>query len=109
MVAQENLYKLVARTPGATEFFSKPYVMPFVWLFGRIMINTSMAFAFLTFGLIKKEVWIRVSFQINFTSLFILAGSRTLLLGIYCIFCCLPHTQSSLDPSVATKSNEKRG
>jgi len=59
MIAQENLYKLIDRTPGAKEFFSKPFVWPFAWLFGRVMINASMGFAFLTFGLVKKEIWIK--------------------------------------------------
>jgi len=35
---------------------------PVCYLFGRININISMAFAFLTFGLVKKEIWIVVSF-----------------------------------------------
>jgi len=59
MIAQENLFKLIARTPGATEFFAQPWVWPFTWLFGKIMITISMAFAFLTFGLVKKEIWIK--------------------------------------------------
>ncbi|KAI6194140.1 Lysophospholipid acyltransferase 5 [Aphelenchoides besseyi] len=59
MFTQDNLYRLIERTPGAAKFFAKPYVWPFTWLFGRIMINISMAFAFLTFGLVKKEIWIK--------------------------------------------------
>ncbi|KAI6242973.1 Lysophospholipid acyltransferase 5 [Aphelenchoides fujianensis] len=59
MFAQENLYKLIARVPALGEFFGRPYVWPFAWLFGRVMINISMAFAFLTFGLVKKEIWIK--------------------------------------------------
>jgi lysophospholipid acyltransferase 5 len=58
VVAQEQLYSLIKRTPGASEFFAQPFVRPFTWLFGRIMINISMAFGFLTFGLLKKEIWI---------------------------------------------------
>jgi lysophospholipid acyltransferase 5 len=57
VVAQEQLYSLIKRTPGAPEFFAQPFVRPFTWLFGRIMINISMAFGFFTFGLIKKEIW----------------------------------------------------
>jgi hypothetical protein len=38
------------------------WARPLCWLFGRININISMAFAFLTFGLVKKEIWIAVSF-----------------------------------------------
>jgi len=57
VIAQDQLYALIKRTPGATEFFSRPYIRPFTWLFGRITINVSMAFAFFTFGLIKKEIW----------------------------------------------------
>ncbi|KAI1713084.1 MBOAT, membrane-bound o-acyltransferase family domain-containing protein [Ditylenchus destructor] len=58
VVAQEMLYDVIRKTPGATEFFNQSWMKPFNWLFGRIVINTSMAFAFLTFGLVKKEVWI---------------------------------------------------
>uniref|UniRef100_A0A914YDX7 Uncharacterized protein n=1 Tax=Panagrolaimus superbus TaxID=310955 RepID=A0A914YDX7_9BILA len=56
-LAQEQLYSLIKRTPGAPEFFAQPFVRPFTWLFGRIMINISMAFGFFTFGLLKKEIW----------------------------------------------------
>ena len=55
-----QLYKLVNRTPGVKEFFTHTYVWPFTWLFGRILINVSMAQAFLTFGLVKKSIWIKV-------------------------------------------------
>lgn len=57
VIAQDQLYALIKRTPGAAEFFSKPHIRPLTWLFGRITINVSMAFAFFTFGLIKKEIW----------------------------------------------------
>jgi len=58
VVSQEQLYALVKRTPGAEEFFAQPWTRPFTWLFGRFTLNASMAFAFLTFGLVKKEIWI---------------------------------------------------
>jgi hypothetical protein len=106
MIAQENLYKLVSRTPGAAEFFSKPFVWPFAWLFGRIMINISMAFAFFTFGLIKKEIWIRVSLFHIFIGLLIsnLACSCTLLLGLYCVLCGVSVTRSSSYSCLATEA-----
>uniref|UniRef100_A0A914C3W8 Lysophospholipid acyltransferase 5 n=1 Tax=Acrobeloides nanus TaxID=290746 RepID=A0A914C3W8_9BILA len=56
--AQDQLYSLIAKTRGAEELFSQPWTKPFTWLFGRIVINISMAFGFLTFGLVKKEIWI---------------------------------------------------
>lgn len=56
-----QLYALIKRTPGAEELFAKSWIRPFVWLFGRLTINMSMAFAFLTFGLVKKEIWIAVN------------------------------------------------
>lgn len=58
VLAQDQLYSLIRNTRGGEEFFSRPWIRPFTWLFGRITINVSMAFAFLTFGLVKKEVWI---------------------------------------------------
>ncbi|CAD5210502.1 unnamed protein product [Bursaphelenchus okinawaensis] len=59
MFVQGQLYELLRRLPHVQEVLSRPYVWPFCWLFGRITINTSMAMAFFTFGLIKKEVWIK--------------------------------------------------
>jgi len=38
---------------------------PFCWLFGRIAITLTMAFGFLTFGLVKKEIWIQVCYLID--------------------------------------------
>ncbi len=58
MLAQDQLYALIRRTKSAEAFFAHWWTKPFTWLFGRLTINVSMAFAFLTFGLIKKEVWI---------------------------------------------------
>uniref|UniRef100_A0A915CVU8 Lysophospholipid acyltransferase 5 n=1 Tax=Ditylenchus dipsaci TaxID=166011 RepID=A0A915CVU8_9BILA len=58
MWAQGQLFALIKRTEGAEEFFKQSWTRPFTWLFGRITINISMAFGFLTFGLIKKEIWI---------------------------------------------------
>uniref|UniRef100_A0A1I7XP76 Lysophospholipid acyltransferase 5 n=1 Tax=Heterorhabditis bacteriophora TaxID=37862 RepID=A0A1I7XP76_HETBA len=55
------LYYLIDRTPGWAEFIAKPFARPFVWLFGRVVINYSMAFAFLCFGLIKTKYWIGVN------------------------------------------------
>jgi len=58
VIAQEQLYTVIRRIPGAAEFLQKSHMRPVCWLFGRIVINISMAFGFLTFGLIKKEIWI---------------------------------------------------
>ncbi|KAK0395659.1 hypothetical protein QR680_001380 [Steinernema hermaphroditum] len=58
VTAQEQLYSLIRRVPGAYEFLQKSYMRPVCWLFGRLTINISMAFGFLTFGLIKKEIWV---------------------------------------------------
>lgn len=58
MIAQEQLYSLICRIPSLENFLAQPLMRPICWLFGRITINTSMAFAFFTFGLVKKEVWI---------------------------------------------------
>jgi hypothetical protein len=46
--------------PQVRRFLAQWWMRPFTWLFGRININASMAFAFLTFGLVKKEIWIVV-------------------------------------------------
>ncbi|KHJ85201.1 MBOAT family protein [Oesophagostomum dentatum] len=58
MVAQEQLYKLIDRTPGWAEFNANPSVRPFIWLFGRVTIMYSMGMGFLTFGLVKTTHWI---------------------------------------------------
>ena len=59
MVAQEQLYKFIEFSPPQVGYYlSRWWARPFTWLFGRININISMAFAFLTFGLLKKEIWI---------------------------------------------------
>ncbi|KAH7727497.1 CBN-MBOA-6 protein [Aphelenchoides avenae] len=58
IMAQDQVYYLIKRTPGAAEFFSNAFVVPLCKLFGRLTINMSMGFAFLTFGLVKKEIWI---------------------------------------------------
>uniref|UniRef100_A0A0N5A0D2 Lysophospholipid acyltransferase 5 n=1 Tax=Parastrongyloides trichosuri TaxID=131310 RepID=A0A0N5A0D2_PARTI len=58
MISQEQLYSLIPRIPGFREFLDKPYVKPISWLFGKTIITTTMGFAFLTFGLIKKQYWI---------------------------------------------------
>ncbi|TMS35380.1 hypothetical protein L596_002795 [Steinernema carpocapsae] len=66
VVAQEQLYVVMRRIPGAQEFLNKSFMRPICWLFGRIVINISMAFGFLTFGLIKKEIWIGPVKAMNF-------------------------------------------
>ncbi|RCN46331.1 MBOAT family protein [Ancylostoma caninum] len=58
MVAQEQLYALIDRTPGWAEFNAKPAVRPFIWLFGRLTVMYSMGFGFLCFGLVKTKFWI---------------------------------------------------
>ncbi|VDO55840.1 unnamed protein product [Haemonchus placei] len=58
VVAQEQLYSLIDRTPGWAEFNAKPAVRPFIWLFGRLTVMYSMGFGFLCFGLVKTKYWI---------------------------------------------------
>ncbi|KAK6020587.1 MBOAT family protein [Ostertagia ostertagi] len=58
VMAQEQLYALIDRTPGWAEFNAKPAVRPFVWLFGRLTVMYSMGFGFLCFGLVKTKYWI---------------------------------------------------
>ncbi|CAD6197556.1 unnamed protein product [Caenorhabditis auriculariae] len=58
VVSQEQLYHLIARTPGWSETLAKPWARPFAWLFGKLTISYSMGFAFLMFGLIKSKYWI---------------------------------------------------
>ncbi|KAL7073086.1 hypothetical protein ACQ4LE_007775 [Meloidogyne hapla] len=59
MVAQEQLYSFIAfGPPQIRHLINQKWARPFCWLFGRLNINISMAFAFLTFGLLKKEIWI---------------------------------------------------
>ncbi|KAI3415366.1 hypothetical protein GPALN_004978 [Globodera pallida] len=59
MAAQEQLYEFIERGPPAVrQLLSRWWMRPLCWLFGRVAITTSMAFAFLTFGLVKKEIWI---------------------------------------------------
>ncbi|KAL3079598.1 hypothetical protein niasHT_037160 [Heterodera trifolii] len=59
MAAQEQLYEFIEKGPPVVrKLLSFWWMRPLCWLFGRVAINTSMAFAFLTFGLVKKEVWI---------------------------------------------------
>ncbi|CEF59888.1 Lysophospholipid acyltransferase 5 [Strongyloides ratti] len=59
MISQAQLYEIIPRIPGLRQLLDKPYIKPLTWLFGKILITTTMGFAFLTFGLIKKEFWIR--------------------------------------------------
>ncbi|KAK6731048.1 hypothetical protein RB195_007485 [Necator americanus] len=58
MVAQDQLYKLIDRTPGWAEFNANPLVRPFVCVFGRVVILYTTGFGFLTFGLVKTKYWI---------------------------------------------------
>lgn len=62
MYNQQQLYALIAKLPALQEFLSRSYIRPFVWIFGKLTINISMGYVFFTFGLIKKEIWIKVSF-----------------------------------------------
>nr|CAD2196730.1 unnamed protein product [Meloidogyne enterolobii] len=59
MVAQEQLYTFIAfGPPQFRHLINLWWAKPLCWLFGRLNICVSMAFAFLTFGLVKKEIWI---------------------------------------------------
>ncbi|CAK5103735.1 unnamed protein product [Meloidogyne enterolobii] len=59
MVAQEQLYTFIAfGPPQIRHLINLWWAKPLCWLFGRLNISISMAFAFLTFGLVKKEIWI---------------------------------------------------
>ncbi|KAE9418196.1 hypothetical protein Angca_009004, partial [Angiostrongylus cantonensis] len=58
MLAQEQLYLLIEQMPCLAEFFARPQVRPFTWLFGRLTVLYSMSFGFLTFGLVKTRYWI---------------------------------------------------
>nr|CDJ82257.1 Membrane bound O-acyl transferase domain containing protein [Haemonchus contortus] len=58
MVAQEQLYSLVRRSPELSSLTSKPSLRPFLWLCGRLILLYSMGFAFLMFGLVKTKYWI---------------------------------------------------
>uniref|UniRef100_A0A0K0DTR0 Lysophospholipid acyltransferase 5 n=1 Tax=Strongyloides stercoralis TaxID=6248 RepID=A0A0K0DTR0_STRER len=59
MISQTQLYEIIPRIPGMRQFLDKPYIKPLSWVFGKILITTTMGFGFLTFGLIKKDIWIR--------------------------------------------------
>uniref|UniRef100_A0A1I8BKA9 Lysophospholipid acyltransferase 5 n=1 Tax=Meloidogyne hapla TaxID=6305 RepID=A0A1I8BKA9_MELHA len=57
--AKKFLYSFIAfGPPQIRHLINQKWARPFCWLFGRLNINISMAFAFLTFGLLKKEIWI---------------------------------------------------
>ncbi|PAV81015.1 hypothetical protein WR25_06936 [Diploscapter pachys] len=58
MVAQEQLYSLIERTPGWSQLISQAYMRPVVIIFGHLVVKYSMGFIFLTFGLIKTKEWI---------------------------------------------------
>ncbi|KAF8362046.1 mboa-6 [Pristionchus pacificus] len=57
MLAQEQFYTIIKRLPSLRSLLDQPWTHPFKILFGRIVMTYSMGFAFLTFGLIKKEIW----------------------------------------------------
>uniref|UniRef100_A0AC35U665 Lysophospholipid acyltransferase 5 n=1 Tax=Rhabditophanes sp. KR3021 TaxID=114890 RepID=A0AC35U665_9BILA len=57
MMSQDQLYSIIPRVPGLRASLDKWYVKPFTWLFGKVIITTTMGFAFLTFGLIKTKYW----------------------------------------------------
>jgi lysophospholipid acyltransferase 5 len=56
--AQEQVYSLIRKSESIQRLLEQSWMKPCTWLFGRITINVSMAFGFLTFGLVKKEIWI---------------------------------------------------
>ncbi|KAF7634751.1 hypothetical protein Mgra_00005785 [Meloidogyne graminicola] len=59
MIAQQQFYLFISFGPPKIRYLINIWwLRPFCWLFGRLNICTSMAFAFLTFGLVKKEIWI---------------------------------------------------
>ncbi|VDK62618.1 unnamed protein product [Cylicostephanus goldi] len=64
--AQQQLYKLIDRTPGWAELIAKPNARPFIQLFGRIVTAYTMGFAFLTMGLVKTRYWIGVGLLFDY-------------------------------------------
>ncbi|RCN48445.1 MBOAT family protein [Ancylostoma caninum] len=58
MVAQEQLYSLIDRTPGWAELVANPSLRPFVLVSGRIIVLYTTGVGFLTFGLVKTKYWI---------------------------------------------------
>uniref|UniRef100_F1L2G8 Lysophospholipid acyltransferase 5 n=1 Tax=Ascaris suum TaxID=6253 RepID=F1L2G8_ASCSU len=66
MLAQEQLYELVAQTPGASEFFAQRWLYPLKVIIGRIIINVAMGTGFLSFGLVKTRIWIKPLLSIYF-------------------------------------------
>ncbi|KJH48156.1 MBOAT family protein [Dictyocaulus viviparus] len=58
VLAQEQLYSLIKSTPEWFEFNAKPFMRPFIWIFGRLTLLYSMGFGFLSFGLVKTKNWI---------------------------------------------------
>src|SRR5690348_14229906 len=83
---------------------------PVCYLFGRININISMAFAFLTFGLVKKEIWIVVSLltiQI-LHKLCNLAFESNVLLRVHHLFPPLAIGQFILRPLIKKSGAHKR-
>lgn len=101
-----QLYALISRTPGGDEFFAQYWVRPLTWVFGRIVINVSMAFAFLTFGLVKKEIWIGVGPLLRVISFSLSASQVPLLLRLH----LLPDLVARPQPSpYKSSSKETKG
>ncbi|KAK5980139.1 hypothetical protein GCK32_018942, partial [Trichostrongylus colubriformis] len=58
IVAQEQLYSLVRRSPELSSLTSRPALRPILWLFGRLTLLYTVGFGFLSFGLVKTRYWI---------------------------------------------------
>ncbi|KIH59984.1 hypothetical protein ANCDUO_09769, partial [Ancylostoma duodenale] len=58
MVAQQQLYSLIDRTPGWAELVANPLFRPFVVVCGRTIVLYTTGVGFLTFGLVKTTYWI---------------------------------------------------
>ncbi|VDL69779.1 unnamed protein product, partial [Nippostrongylus brasiliensis] len=60
VMAQEQLYSLIRRSPEWSDFLRKDSVRPLVTVFGRIIIVYTTGSALLTFGLVTRKMWIGV-------------------------------------------------
>ncbi|KAK6054190.1 hypothetical protein COOONC_08306 [Cooperia oncophora] len=58
MMAQQQLYSLVRRSPELSRFTSIPSVRLFLCVLGRVNLLYTTGFGFLTFGLVKTKYWI---------------------------------------------------
>uniref|UniRef100_A0AC35TRN6 Lysophospholipid acyltransferase 5 n=1 Tax=Rhabditophanes sp. KR3021 TaxID=114890 RepID=A0AC35TRN6_9BILA len=56
-LSQDRLYSIISRIPNARNVLNGTKVKWMTWLFGKVMITTTMGFGFLTFGLIKTKYW----------------------------------------------------